>query len=142
MWADSFLRAEQQHVLLLLLWAAATVLSATLIAVVLTVQRRASALLAQFAMQLAIWGVVVALVALVEWHGIRLRDVAGATRVQRLLWMRIGFDVGIVGVGVVLAAAGRIMARSPRANGAGIAIAVHGLALFAIDVQFASRVSG
>lgn len=141
MWADSFLRAEQQHVLLLLLWGATTVLTATLIAIVLATQRRASSLLAQFATQLAVWGLAVAIVAGVEWHGIHLRDVASATRVERLLWMRIGFDVGIAGMGGVLAAVGRIAARSPRATGAGIAIILHGLALFAIDVQFASRVS-
>lgn len=141
MWADSFLRAEQQHVLLFLLWGASTVLSATLIAIVLATQRRASSLLAQFATQLAVWGLVVAIVAGIEWHGIHLRDVASATRVERLVWMRVGFDVGVVGMGGLLVVVGRIVARSPRATGAGIAIIVHGLALFAIDAQFASRVS-
>lgn len=142
MWADTFLRAEQQHVLLLLIWSASTLLSATAVAATLAAQRRTSPLLSQFAAQLAVWGIVVAIVAGIEWHGIHLRDAAGATRVERLIWMRIGFDVGIVGIGAVLAAAGRVVGRSARANGAGIAIAVHGLALFAIDVQFAGKIAG
>ena len=55
--------------------------------------------------------------------------------------MRIGFDAGIVGMGTMLAGAGRLIGRRPGAIGAGVAIVVHGLALFAIDVQFASSVS-
>lgn len=141
MWADSFLRAEQHHVLSLLLWAGLTVVSATVLGVTLVAQRRASPLLARFATHLALWGLVAALVAGVEWHGLHLRDVASATRVERLMWLRIGFDLGFIGMGAMLAAAGRVIARRPGAIGAGMAIIVHGLALFAIDVQFASSVS-
>ena len=141
MWADSFLRFEQQHVFLLLLWAGSTVLSGTSIAIVLAAQHRESPLLAHFAMQLAGWGVLAGILAGVEWHGIHLRDVAGATRVERLAWLRIGFDLGIMGMGVILAAAGRVMARSPRMVGAGMAVVINGLALFAIDVQFVGNVS-
>lgn len=141
MWADTFLRAEQQHVISLLLWGALTILSATVIGVTLTVQHRASPLLAQFATQLALWGLLAAVVAGIEWHGIHVRDAGGATRVERLAWMRIGFDVGIVGMGTTLAAAAGIFGRKLGAIGAGVAIVLHGLALFAIDVQFASGVS-
>lgn len=141
MWADAFLRAEQRHVLLLALWAGATLLGATVLALTLVAQRRASPLLARFATQLAAWGLVAALVAGLEWHGLHIRDVASATRVERLVWMRVGFDLGIVGMGGVLAVVGRTIARSPGAVGAGMAIIVHGLALFSIDVQFASSVS-
>lgn len=141
MWADILLRAEQQHAISLLLWGALTVLSATVIAVTLAVQNRASPLLAQFATQLAFWGLLAALVSGIEWHGLHVRDAAGAARVERLAWMRIGFDVGIVGMGITLAAAAGIIGRKLGAIGAGIAIVLHGLALFAIDVQFASGVS-
>ena len=141
MWADSFLRAEEQHVLLLLLWGALTVVSSTAIAITLVAQHRASAMLSQFARQLAVWGLLAAIVAAVEWHGIHLRDLASATRVERLVWFRMGFDVGIVGMGIILAATRRLIARSPGALGAGVAIMVHGLALFAVDVQFASSIS-
>lgn len=141
MWADTFLRLEQQHALLLLLWAACTILSATAVAIPIAAQRRDSPLLAHFATQLAAWGLLAAIVAGIEWHGIHLRDLAGATRVERFTWLRSGFDLGIVGMGSMLAVAGRVMARSPRATGAGMAIILHGLALFAIDAQFASKVS-
>ena len=127
--------------LTLLLWGGSSVVCATIIAIMLAGQRRVSPLLAQFATQLAIWGLLAAIVAGIEWHGIHLRDVASATRVERLTWLRVGFDAGIIGMGIILTAAGRLLARSPRANGAGMAIIVHGLALFAIDVQFVSNVS-
>ena len=125
----------------LLLWAGLTVLTATVLAITLAAQHRVSPLLTRFATLLAVCGLVVAIVAGIEWHGVHLRDVASATRVERLMWLRIGFDLGIVGMGSILAVAGRAIARRPAAIGAGMAIVVHGLALFAIDVQFASRVS-
>lgn len=141
MWADTFLRAEQQHVLLSLLWAASSVLSATVIAIILAAQHRSSPLLAQFATQLALWGLVLAAVAGIEWHGVHVRDAASAIRIERLMWMRVGFDAGIAGMGAVLVFAGRLAARSARASGAGMAIVMHGLALFAIDSRFTSSIS-
>lgn len=141
MWADSFLRVEQQHVFSLLLWGASTVLCATIIAITLAAQNRRSPLLVHFATQLAVWGILATIVAGMEWHGIHLRDVASATRVERLMWLRTGFDIGVVGMGVTLAAVGRILARNPGASGAGMAIIMHGLALFAVDVRFVSAVS-
>lgn len=144
MWADSFLRAEQQHVLLLLVWSALSVLAGTTITLLLAAQQRASILLANFAKQLALWGLVIAVVVVLERRGLRLRDVASATRVEHLLWMRIGFDVGIVGMGTILTIAGRRLAAgrgAVGAVGAGIAIAVHGTALFIVDAHFASMVS-
>ena len=141
MWADSFLRAEQQHALLLLLWSGLSVLGGTAIALLLVAQHRASILLASFAKQLALWGLAIAVIVALERHGLRVRDVASATRVERLLWMRIGFDVGIVGMGTILTIAGRRLAPRRGAVGAGIAIAVHGMALFIVDAHFASMVS-
>lgn len=141
MWADSFLSAEQQHALLLLLWSALSVLAGTAMALLLIARQRASILLANFAKQLAVWGLVIAVVVALERRGLRLRDVASATRVEHLLWMRIGFDVGIVGMGAILAIAGRRLAPGRGAVGAGIAIAVHGMALFIVDAHFASMIS-
>lgn len=140
-WADSFLRAEQQHVVLLLVWSGLSLLAGTATALLLVARHRASTLLANFAKQLVLWALVVGVAVALERHGLRLRDVASATRVERLLWMRIGFDIGIVGMGTLLAIAGRRLARSRGAIGAGIAIAVHGMALFIVDAQFASMVS-
>jgi len=140
-WADSFLHAEQQHVLLLLVWSGLSVLAGTATALLLVARHRASVLLMSFAKQLVLWGLVIAVAVVLERHGIRLRDVASATRVERLLWMRIGFDIGIVGMGTMLTIAGRRLARSQGAIGAGIAIALHGMALFIVDAQLATMVS-
>ena len=141
MWSDTFLRAEQQHLLRLLLWAALSVLAATAIVAVITVRRVRSALLSHFALQMALWGVVMGAIAALEWHGLHLRDVSGAARAERLLWLNIGADAGFVGMGCVLGLCGRILVRNAAAVGAGVGILVQGLGLLLIDLQFASMVS-
>jgi hypothetical protein len=140
-WSDTFLHAEQQHLLRLLLWAALSILAATTIAVTITVRRASSALLSHFALQMALWGLAIGAIAALEWQGLHLRDISGAARVERLLWMNIGFDSGFVGVGCVLALCGRILVRSAAAVGAGTGILVQGLGLLLIDLQFASMIS-
>lgn len=141
MWADTFLGIEQQHAFSLLFWGASTVLCATIVAATLAAQNRESAFLAHFATQLAVWGILAIIAGAIEWHGIHLRTVDSATTVEHLMWLRTGLDIGVVGIGASLAAAGRILGRHAGVSGAGIAMIVHGLALFAIDVQFVSGVS-
>jgi hypothetical protein len=87
------------------------------------------------------WGVVLAIIAAVEWHGLHLPDLGAASRAERVLWMNIGFDAGFVGMGGVLAACARILTRNAAALGAGTAIVVQGLALLVIDLQFAAAIS-
>lgn len=141
MWADTLLQAEQQHLLRLLLWAALSIIAATAIATTIAVRRLRSPLLTHFALQMALWGIVVAVIAAVEWHGLHLRDVSGSARLERLLWMNIGMDTGFVGMGAVLGFCGRVLARNIAAIGAGVGIVVQGLAMLLIDLQFASIVS-
>lgn len=141
MWSDTFLHAEQQHVLRLLLWAALSIVAATAIMAVITVQRARSALLSHLALQMALWGLVIGVLAGLTWHGLHLRDVSGAARAERLLWMNIGFDAGFVGMGCVLLLCGRILVRSAAAVGAGVGVVVQGLGLLLIDLQFASMIS-
>jgi hypothetical protein len=90
---------------------------------------------------MGVWGVVIGTIAGVEWQRLQLRDVSGLARLERLLWMNIGMDVGFVGIGVVLGASGRILSRNFAAVGAGVGIIVQGLALLLIDLQFASVIS-
>ena len=87
------------------------------------------------------WGVVLAAIAALEWHGLHLRDVSGEIHLEHVLWLNIGLDAGFVGIGAVLAGAGRALARNVAAMGAGVAIAVQGLALLLIDLQLAAVVS-
>ena len=70
-----------------------------------------------------------------------MRDLSGAARLERELWMTIGLDVGYVAVGAVLALTGWWLARKLATVGAGVAIIVQGLALLLIDLQFAAIVS-
>ena len=115
--------------------------AATSVAVMIAARRTRSPLLAHFALQMALWGVAIAAIAAIEWQQLHLRDVSGSARLERVLWMNIGFDAGFVGMGIVLGACGRVLARNVAAVGAGIGIVVQGLALLIIDLQFASIVS-
>jgi hypothetical protein len=140
-WADTLLQAEQQHLLRLFLWAGLSVIAATAIAVMLAARRERSPLLQHFAIQMLAWGCAIALFAGVSWTQVHLRDLAGAARLERFVWMSAGFDIGVVAVGVTLVAAGRLMARSLASAGAGTAIVVQGLTLFLLDLHFASLIS-
>jgi len=140
-WSDTFLHAEQQHILRLLLWAALSIVAATAIIAVITARRTRSSLLSHFAVQMAAWGIVIGAMGALMWHDLHLRDISGAARVERLLWMKIGFDAGLVGIGGVLVFSGRILARSAAAVGAGVGVLVQGLGLLLIDLQFASMIS-
>ena len=141
MWADTFLRAEQLHVLRLLVWGVLSIVGGTVAATTIAVRRTRSPLVAHFALQMAVWGIVIAVIAAAEWRGLHLPDLAAATRTDRVLWMNIGFDAGFVGMGAVLAACARLLTRNAAALGAGIGIVVQGLGLLVIDLQFAAVVS-
>lgn len=141
MWADTLFHAEQQHLLRLLLWAGLSIIAATAIATTIVARQLRSPLLTHFALQMAVWGIVLGVIAGAEWHGLHFRDVSGSTRLERLLWMNIGMDVGFVGMGAVLGFCGRVLVRSLAAIGAGVGIVVQGLAMLLIDLQFASLVS-
>jgi hypothetical protein len=140
-WSDTVLSAEQQHLLRLFLWAGLSIVAATIVAVVLVARRVHSPLLKHFAIQMAAWGIAIALFAGVSWSQLHLRDLSGAARLERLVWASAGFDVGIVAVGTTLFVAGRLMSRSVAAAGAGTAIVVQGIALFLLDLQFAAVIS-
>ena len=141
MWSDIVLRAEQQHLLRLLLWAGLSVLGATAVATTTAGRRVQSPLLKHFALQMAAWGAVVGVIAAMELRTLELRDISGATRLERLAWMNIGLDVGYVAVGIALGACAWAIARRLAPVGAGVAIAVQGLALLLIDLQFAAAIA-
>lgn len=141
MWADTLLNAERQYIARTLVWAALSIVSGTALAVLLKARRIKSPLLSQFSLQLVGWGLAVAAVGVLEWQGLHLRDLAGATRLERATWVRVGFDVGLVGMGAVLAGAARGMGRSPAGLGAGTGLVLQGAALFVLDLQFAAAIA-
>jgi len=140
-WADVILSAERQYLLRVLGWGALSILLGTALVVLLAARRIRSPLLTHFALQTVAWGAVIALIAGVAWSGLHLRDVGGAARLERLLWMRIGLDVGLIGVGATLIFTGRATGRRMHFIGAGVAIVVQGMALLLLDLQFAGMVS-
>jgi len=100
-----------------------------------------SPLLMHFAIQTAAWGATIGVIAALWWQSTALRDVAGAARLERLLWMFMGFDIGCIAVGVVLAMTGWVLSKRLGAVGAGTAITVQGLALLVLHMQFANTIS-
>jgi hypothetical protein len=140
-WADTLLRAEQQHLLRLLAWAGLSVIAATALAATLRLKRIRSPLLQHFGLQTVAWGVVIAVVAATGLRGASVRDVAGAARLERLVWMNVGLDVGYVGIGAALALAAWQLSRRMSVVGAGVGIVVQGLALLVLELQFAAVVS-
>jgi hypothetical protein len=140
-WADTILSAERQYVARTLAWAGLSIIAATGTAVMLAWRRIRSPVLAHFAVQLGGWGLVLGLIGAMEWQGLHLRDLAGAARLERATWARVGFDVGVIGMGAVLAAASRWFGRSLAGMGAGAGLAVQGAALLFIDLQLVSAVS-
>ena len=141
MWADTLLAVERAHLLRLALWAAASLLIGTALVALVHVGRRRSSLLKHFGIQTGVWGAVELMVALLLLRSLAIRDLAGATRLDRLLWMNIGLDVGYVLVGITLVVIGWRVVRRLGLVGAGIAVVLQGAALAVIDLVFASQIS-
>jgi hypothetical protein len=141
MWADTLLAAERAHLLRLALWGASSLLVGTALVAMLRIGRPQSALVKHFGIQTAAWGTAELAVALLLLRSLALRDLSGATRLDRLLWMNIGLDVGYTLVGLTLVVMGWRAVRRLGLVGAGIAIVLQGAALAVIDLLFAGQIS-
>lgn len=141
MWADTLMTAEGAHLLRLLAWGAASLLVGTVLLAWLRTSHRRSALLEQFAIQTAAWGAAEIALAAVARASLHARDLAGATRLDRLLWLNIGLDAGYMMLGLTLAIVGWRLARHLGYVGAGVAIVVQGGALMLLDLAFAAQIS-
>jgi hypothetical protein len=134
-WSDTLFLAERAHLLRLVVWGATSVLAGTLVLALLAFRRVRSALLLHFAVQTLVWGAVEVGLAALRWRGLALRDVGGATRLDRFLWLNAGLDAGYVGVGVTLAVLGWILGRRLGAVGAGLGIVAQGAALLVLHLR-------
>jgi hypothetical protein len=141
MWADTLQAFERAHLLRLIVWGAASILAGSAILAWLRVGLHRSALLRHFAIQCVAWGVVEAAIGLGQWSRVVARDIAGATRLDRVLWLNIGLDAGYVLVGVALALAGWRLGRRLGLVGAGIGVVVQGSALMMLDLILAAQIS-
>ena len=141
MWADTLQAAEHAHLVRLLVWAAASVLVGTAVLAWMRASGRHSPLLRHFAIQTAAWGAVNATLAAGFMARLAPRDVASATRLDRVLWLNIGLDGGYVLVGVTLATLGWRAGRRLGLVGAGMGVIVQGGALTLLDLVLAARIS-
>ena len=127
MWADTLLAAERAHLIRLDLWGGASLLVGTALLGLMRMRGHRSALLDHFGIQIAAWGAVELALALPGLHRLELRDLAGATRLDRMLWLNIGLDVGYVMVGLTLLVLGWRMARRWGSSAPGLAVDRAGL---------------
>ena len=141
MFSDTLLLAERAHLTRILVWGAASVLAGSLVLALLVARRVGSPLLLHFAIQTAAWGAIDLLIAAVARRGLALRDVGGATRLDRFVWFNNGLDVGYVAVGLTLAIVGWTLGRRLGLVGAGIGIVVQGLALLVLDLRFSTALA-
>lgn len=141
MWADTLLAAERAHALRLLAWGAVSVLAGTALLAWLRARAYRSPLLEHFAIQTAAWGTVELLFAYVAQRGLAMRDLSAATRLDRLLWLNIGLDVGYALVGLALLVAGWRLGRRLGLVGAATGVLVQGTALLALDLMLAAQIS-
>lgn len=137
--ADQLLAIENLHLTKLTLWGGISVLVATMTMALLRVRRIASPLLEQFAYQSLAWGLFELGVAMLRRQGLELRDLAGATQLDRFVWFSVGVEAGVVLVGLTLAITGWRLAR-PGLVGAGIGVVVQGLALALLHVQLGAGI--
>jgi hypothetical protein len=140
MWADTLFSAERSGLLLLLTWAAMSVLAGTALGAWLRGDRQ-SVLLAAFAIQTAGWGATELVVGALAYRTLAMRDLAAATRLDRLLWLGTGLAIGCVMTGFALAAAGWWLGRRLRLVGTGIGVVVQGCALALLALRLASQIS-
>ena len=138
MWSDTLLAAERAHLERLVLWGVMSVLVGTALLALLAARRVRSPLLTHFAVQMSAWGALDLALAGWAWRGLRLRDFATATALDRLLWLNTGLDLGYVAVGITLAATGWAVGRRLALIGAGTGIVVQGAALLVLDATFIS----
>ena len=141
MWADTLLAAERAHLVRLIVWGGACLFVGTALLGLLRVRGHRSALLDHFGIQTAAWGSLELALALWRLHQLELRDLAGATRLDRTLWLSIGLDLGYVMVGMTLLVFGWRLVRRVGLAGAGLAVIVQGLALALLDLVLAGQIS-
>lgn len=143
MWADTLLAAERAYLLRLLAWGAASVLAGTALMAWHLMRHRGTLLIQHFAIQTAAWGAVELAFGAVAYTSLALRDVTGATRLDRILWLNVGLSLGFLLVSIVLIVTGWWLGGTRRNGvvGAGMGVLVQGAALCILDLVLAAQIS-
>ena len=141
MWSDTLFAAERSHLIRVMLWAVTSTTLGTALVGFITLRRIAAPILQGFAVQVVAWGLLELIVAVTSSQLQTMRDVSAATRLDRLTWLHVGLDAGIVGIGIVLAIAAWMLGRRVALVGAGLGIVVQGLGLLVLHLTFASVIA-
>lgn len=138
MWSDTLLAAERAHIIRLAIWGATSAMLGTALLTAVTLRRIVAPVLSQFAIQTVAWGSLNLTIVGAMWRGLSMRDISGATRLDRSVWFAAGLDAGLVGIGLTLTAVGWMLGRRLGLVGAGIGVIVQGLALLVLHLMFLS----
>ena len=149
MWADVVLQIERLHLLRLLLWAATSIVAGTALVVLSIALGRGSIMIRRFGLACALLGAAELLGGAIAYRHLALRDLAAATRLERLSWLQLGLYIGLAAVGVTTwAVARRVGSRAGSATesilpsvGSGIAVALHGIALATLELLLLAALS-
>jgi hypothetical protein len=149
MWSDVIQRGEQLYYLRVFFWGALSSVLGTALLVFTLTQSRGSPIIRRFAATCAILGAAELLIAIVGYRSVGLRDLSGATRLDRFAWLQLGLCIGIAGMGVAMSLAGRSIAAGAGSSrektlafvGAGIAVTLHGLALATLALLLIAAIS-
>ena len=138
MWSDTLLVAERSHLIRIAIWAFTNAVLGTAFVTIITARRVSAPIVLWFAIQTLAWGSLELIVTAARWSALSMRDVSAATRLDRLTWLGIGIDVGIIGVGMTAALLAWKLSRNLRVFGGGLGVVVQGLGLLVLDLTFAS----
>ncbi len=139
-WADTLLIAERLQLSRLGVWSLMSIVAGTAILTALRLRRVDSSLLFQFALQQLGWGILHAVQTFWWRSHLTLRDLSSAVQLDRLAWFGAGVDVGVILVGVALAAFGGRKGRRLAFVGAGVGVTLQGAARLLFDAQLAALV--
>jgi hypothetical protein len=141
MWADTLLGFERAHLFRLVVWGGASLLVGGALLALLRLRGHRSPLLHHFGLQTSLWGAIDIALALLGLHRLGFRDLAGATRLDRFLWLNVGLDAGYVMVGLTLIVLGWRAPQRPGLVGAGLAVVTQGSALAILDLLLAGQIA-
>ncbi|MEP6692312.1 MAG: hypothetical protein ABJD07_14215 [Gemmatimonadaceae bacterium] len=141
MWGDTFLLFERAHLLRLLAWGGLSLIAGTTVLVVLAIRGARPPLVTHFAIQTAAWGAIIIALGALAWHQLAERDLNGLMSLSNRMWLNVGLDAGYIALGFTLAIAGRVLDKRWAVVGAGIAVALQGLALLALHLRFLEIIS-
>lgn len=140
MWADTLQTLERAHLAALGVWGFVSLALGILLLLPILIRRTKAPLIAQFALQCALWGAIELAWALAARGQVPMRDYAAALRLAGHLWIFVEMAAAGVVVGATLAWGGWVFGRRLALSGAGIGIAVQSAALLALELIFVSAI--